>query len=505
MGSLPDSKYIIKTDGYWFVEAHDIDPSKGYITVSAKGIVNGLSNIPNDGADFGPDSYNPNYSGSGIPYTQTSGIQEAVDYVVANEIATMVCIGHFTFSNINLNDGYNSIQSISQPIGILFPLIDAGNTSLRVIRIIGVGGQASTYETTPGDEMGYPTKDGTIFEVTDTTDYTTYGGVSNNLTNGSLFGIKDPSSLTLSHSNIQVEFADITFLSPNNGLPHTAIDGGAFAGLIVNRVSVDVSRTTSQVVSEPKQYGGVGVIFPLSGDMGVSYAPSLNITGYRVAIIYGAHFTSIVMHIYACYYGILPQAGYHPSQIDYLNIEQCVYNIVASEPNTALPSGGTPQSPTTIHILDIQKANPSSGTWNVNLADIYADATSAVNAFNLNIDYLIQNTAGSGLQTSVLDITNTTPANITLNIYRKRSLVSNYAPTPTTPTVPASGTAQSNTNPYPVNVYLYGGTVTVIDYTPNGGSATQVGTAGPATVRLNPGDSITLTYSAAPTWNWVAV
>ena len=81
MGSLPDSQYIIQTDGYYFVESHDVDPSKGYITVSAKGIVNGLSNIPNDGADFGPDSYNPNYSGSGIPYTQTSGIQEAHDYI----------------------------------------------------------------------------------------------------------------------------------------------------------------------------------------------------------------------------------------------------------------------------------------------------------------------------------------------------------------------------------------------------------------------------------------
>ena len=84
--------------------------------------------------------------------------------------------------------------------------------------------------------------------------------------------------------------------------------------------------------------------------------------------------------------------------------------------------------------------------------------------------------------------------------------VTNFPSTSTTtPTVPASGTPQSNTNPYPVNVYIYGGTVTVIDYTPSGGSATQVGTTGPATVRLNPGDSITLTYSAAPTWNWVAV
>ncbi|MEM3862214.1 MAG: hypothetical protein QW203_07025 [Thermoplasmatales archaeon] len=54
---------------------------KPYVTVSAKGISNGLSNIPNDGADFGPDTLlgasSPNQYGP--PYTQTSGIQEALD------------------------------------------------------------------------------------------------------------------------------------------------------------------------------------------------------------------------------------------------------------------------------------------------------------------------------------------------------------------------------------------------------------------------------------------
>ena len=74
----------------------------------------------------------------------------------------------------------------------------------------------------------------------------------------------------------------------------------------------------------------------------------------------------------------------------------------------------------------------------------------------------------------------------------------------TTPTVPKSGAAQQNTYPFPVMVYVYGGTVTVIDYTPSGGSAIEIGTSGPAAVKLNPGDSITLTYSAAPSWNWAA-
>ena len=98
MGSLPDSKYIIKTDGYWFVEAHDIDPSKGYISVSAKGIVNGLSNQPNDGCDFGPDSYVPNSTAS-IPYTQTSGIGEALQYGNANNKKVFIKNGTYNWND----------------------------------------------------------------------------------------------------------------------------------------------------------------------------------------------------------------------------------------------------------------------------------------------------------------------------------------------------------------------------------------------------------------------
>ena len=58
---------------------------KPYISVSSKGIVNGLSNIPNDGADFGPDTTKGATAPGqyGAPYTETSGIQEIVSYAVA--------------------------------------------------------------------------------------------------------------------------------------------------------------------------------------------------------------------------------------------------------------------------------------------------------------------------------------------------------------------------------------------------------------------------------------
>ena len=55
---------------------------KPYIAVSSKGIFNGLSTIPNDGADFGPDTTlgatAPGQYGS--PYTKTTGIQDAQNY-----------------------------------------------------------------------------------------------------------------------------------------------------------------------------------------------------------------------------------------------------------------------------------------------------------------------------------------------------------------------------------------------------------------------------------------
>lgn len=66
----------------------------------------------------------------------------------------------------------------------------------------------------------------------------------------------------------------------------------------------------------------------------------------------------------------------------------------------------------------------------------------------------------------------------------------------TAPTMPASGTAVTNTFGVDATVYVTGGTVTAIAV-----DGTDTGmTSGP--VRLAAGQTITLTYSAAPTWTW---
>jgi len=81
-------------------------------------------------------------------------------------------------------------------------------------------------------------------------------------------------------------------------------------------------------------------------------------------------------------------------------------------------------------------------------------------------------------------------------------------PSVTTPAVPSSGTAQSNTYPYPVEAYVSGGSATAIQVT-RGGSTYTVWSSSSATaippllVRLEPGDSIILTYSTAPSWVWL--
>ncbi|TIC78768.1 hypothetical protein [Nocardioides sp. GY 10127] len=68
----------------------------------------------------------------------------------------------------------------------------------------------------------------------------------------------------------------------------------------------------------------------------------------------------------------------------------------------------------------------------------------------------------------------------------------------TTPTMPATGVAYTNTSGYDCTVTVTGGTVTVIRV---GGTITNL-TSG--TVRVPAGQTIMLTYSAAPTWVWIA-
>ena len=116
-------QYVIQEDGFWYVASKDRTPGVPEITVSAKGVANGLSTEYNDGYDFGPDSYNPSVT-TGVPLTQTSGIQEAVTYNLSNGGGTIIIKnGLYTVSvPIKWSDEKYTIQIIGEnAIGTSIP------------------------------------------------------------------------------------------------------------------------------------------------------------------------------------------------------------------------------------------------------------------------------------------------------------------------------------------------------------------------------------------------
>lgn len=69
-----------------------------------------------------------------------------------------------------------------------------------------------------------------------------------------------------------------------------------------------------------------------------------------------------------------------------------------------------------------------------------------------------------------------------------------------TPTLPASGVFFVNNTGWEQRVYIVGGTVAGVSIS---GAPTGVGS--PSSHLLSPGDSIAVTYSVAPAWNWIPV
>ena len=131
-------QYVIQEDGFWYIASKEKNPYVPELTVSAKGVANGLSTEYNDGYDFGPDSYNPSVT-SGVPLTQTSGIQEAVSYGYTTGVNNIVLLsGAFLvqtpisiYKGIQLTgqgygNGDNDFYRLTPPIGTDYSSITSG-------------------------------------------------------------------------------------------------------------------------------------------------------------------------------------------------------------------------------------------------------------------------------------------------------------------------------------------------------------------------------------------
>ena len=123
--------YIIAEDGYYYV-AYKEKVKSPYIVVSSKGVANGLSEEYNDGWDFGPDSYSPT-STSAIPYTETTGFQEAWNY--AGSIARYSSLGSgYILPEVRFLDGKFDLNA-----DVTMPLFPNAELQIPAFSIIGTG------------------------------------------------------------------------------------------------------------------------------------------------------------------------------------------------------------------------------------------------------------------------------------------------------------------------------------------------------------------------------
>ena len=134
---------------------------------------------------------------------------------------------------------------------------------------------------------------------------------------------------------------------------------------------------------------------------------------------------------------------------------------------------------------------------------------SAVTVAKLKIGYFNVSANTHTLSSSSLITINDIEVD-TFNIAPGAALGGQWANSPTTPTIPSSGTPQKNTNPYPVDIYVTGGLITQITTTKSSVSTYVVmNNAAGITISsqgytLQTGDSITMWYSTVPTWVWLA-
>jgi len=410
---------------------------------------NGLSDTPKDGADFGPDTLlgatEPGQYGP--PYTQTSGIQEALNY--AAEIGAPVLLGPGTFYVSNT---------------IWLPAIGNG------LYLRGTSMHLTTITQAPG------------------------------------------------YTGMIMAWANANTVNAMYYLGHFRVEGSGNGGTLIYLGQQEINamgmlehiRIVHKNMVGLNLNGNEGTI-TIGLDLDNSGTGALGISWfipYGAAIDIGSYFGS--------------GAGIQAQQFTFfgtvfgadqlLNLgadigQNAIYNFIGAYWNNAsfkpqiyvYPASN---STNTIYTNFIGcMINPS----NLPLGNpfFYNPTTTNVTIYAKFINSLIQSNTSVNLFGSYItgyaEFAELTQPLTNVNV--NNAFVS-------TPAVPASGTAQQNTYPFPVIVYLSGGSATQVQITKysntytvwSSSSATSIP---PLSIRLNPGDSITITYSTAPSWVWM--
>ena len=429
MGSLSDSKYIIKTDGYWFVEAHDVDPSKGYISVSAKGIVNGLSNQPNDGADFGPDTYNPNYSGSGIPYTQTGGIQEAINYAFnKGGYGVRLLTGVYDVTNAPFQSDPNNSGAYGQ---IVIPL-QLGSSNQKTINISIVGEGISRGGTEEGVSAGSFSGGVTIKSL----------ATSSELYPSIIYAMRAPTGdgaggTTLSNVNLWIDGLHIQG-NPTSTNSVSGVDMTWIVSCNIGKIYIDTYYTGATAPYPPPSINsGKGIAWAANVDVSIlQRAELIYVAGYAQGLVTTLTHAFVSQYISQFNAVGLTNAGTSSAYSGMI----ALFNVQYTSTHISINS--------TVNFTILQYDWGDEGTeiegaftYNVEIA---SGVTAWINIIAFNI------------ATSTVSPTFSLTPNSILRVYQYMNKNGGrYVPTPSlTTNPPVSGTAYQNTNPYDIRIYL---------------------------------------------------
>jgi len=449
---------------------------KPYITVSARGIANGLSDIPNDGADFGPDTTlnATNPSQIGAPYTQTTGIQEAWNYAFATATTNypeenVVLPGGkpngYWMKPILLLDG---IFIVNQKV-FLSPAVKIVNP-----KMIG-SGMMSTYV--------YWNFNDNCIEIDHTNENFQYSNIEigymqpyagSNVGAGTAFFAANYVPGDPSYHTNPFQSYDMDFSFPFNGRAMFSLTG--MQQIILYNVQGYCGGTYGVLYTENSYYVAIlgGILNPGSQTLYGFYANNVD-----SLMVYGTEFNAVSAVL----------ANINNVYIDYCNIWKNVPFQINGNINNMY-----------LNYVFIS----------TNLTFLNTQSSSQVTINKLKIGYLYINAGTLTLSGSnLITINDINVENINLNSApgSTAAISGQWVNSPTTPAVPASGTAVTNTNLYPVIVYINDGAVTnITKKTITGTSYTiysnSTASAVYMSVRLEAGESITMTYTTAPTWTW---
>ena len=192
---------------------------KPYITVSSKGLANGLSEYFNDGADFGPDSLQADGS-----LTQTSGIKEAINYAQTNGITKVkLTAGKFVISpDLKPIQISTKFQEYNGTYGPLYAYISWGATASDSFVQVDIEGSGGLNMPSENSFVNYPLEGNTIIDASGLTNPTdTPIQISSGYAYYTLFG-----SLPNGYNGASSNFTSTTIKNLYIGMPTSSFISG---------------------------------------------------------------------------------------------------------------------------------------------------------------------------------------------------------------------------------------------------------------------------------------